>query len=263
MLSSASVTTYIASEVIPAGARVKFVSGSALIIQLADAAEVEIGTAILHSGKSSYAIGDGVGVALLTNPGTRTCIALSAITAGATVKRAIDGKVDDSGAGDNFGIACEDAAADGDWIEVLWSPSVLATPADAAVTAAKLADAVADQIFSTSVAIANTGSPDGVAHITGQVHDAQGNALAGRFRLTVYLAATAWGAPSAQSGTAAALTNSRILVADTANCLLELLSHSDGSWGVEFTSAAGAETVNVHASVDGVFATASAAITGN
>jgi hypothetical protein len=263
MLRSSPVS-YIATEAIPAGARVKFTSGSTTHIELADEADVELGTALLHSGKSSYAAGSAVGVQLIADGSkTRHCIALSAITAGATVKRAVDGKVNDTGSGDNFGVALESATADGDIIEVAQVPGLFVTPADASVTPAKLADTVADQVFFTTVAIANTGTPDGVAHITGQVKDAQGNALTGRFAVCVFLAATAYGAPSAQSGTSAALANSRILVADTANCLLQVLTHSDGSWGVEFTSAAGNETVHAHAAVSGVFATANVAVTGN
>lgn len=257
-----SPVSLIAEETIPAGARVKY--GTFPKIVLADVGEVELGTAILHSGKTSYAAGDAVGVHLLGDGAkTRHCIAASVLAAGAIVKRANDGQVDDSGAGDNFGVALEAAEAAGDVIEVLAIPGLFVTPADASVTPAKLADPVADQIFATTVAVANTGTPDGVAHVTGQVKDAQGNALAGRFAVCVYLSNAAYGAPNAQGGTSAALANSRILVADTANCLLQVLTHSDGSWGVEFTSAAGAETVHAHAAVTGVFATANAAITGN
>ncbi len=288
---SPSVVSFVAYETILAGSRVTLRSDG--LIEVSGIDDREIGNAILHSGKSSYAAGDAVGVALVNHPGSITCIALDAIAKGEVVHRAADGKVSAGGPGDNFGVAFDDATTDGDPVEVLRDPSLMATVADDSVTTAKidddavtidkiadnavgvsqladdavdtaaLADAVADQIFVTTVAIANTGSPDGVAHITGQVKDAQGTALAGRFMLHVFLAATAYGAPSAQSGTSAALTNSRILVADTANCLLQVLTHSDGSWGVEFSSAAGAETVHAHASVAGVFATANAAITGN
>ena len=258
-----SITSFLATELIPAGARVKFTAGSITHVELADLGDVEIGTAILHAGKSSYAAESAVGVALITHPGTRTCVAAGAIAAGAIVKRADDGKVDDTGAGNNFGVALEAADGDGDMIEVVAIPGLLVTPSDASVTLAKLADPVADQIFTTSIAVANTGTPDGVAHVTGQVKDAQGNALAGRFHLSVFLGSAAFGAPNAQGGTAAAAANTRILVADTANCLFQVLTHSDGTWGVDFTSAAGNETVHAHAAVTGVFATANAAITGN
>jgi hypothetical protein len=123
---SQSIKTFIADEVIPAGARVKLVSGNTARVQLAGETDGEIGTAILHSGKSSYAANTEVGVALLNHPGTRTCRAASAFAAGATVKRAAGGNVDDTGTGANFGIALEAATAAGDLVEVLFVPAAAA-----------------------------------------------------------------------------------------------------------------------------------------
>lgn len=134
-----SVTTFIATEVIPAGARVKFTAGQAgHAVSLAVAADVEIGTALLHSGKASYAIGEGVSVALIAQPGTRTCIAADTIAPLDIVKRDVAGKVGVGGAGDNFGIAFEASSA-GKFVEVLWHPGLAVTVSDGAVTAAKLA----------------------------------------------------------------------------------------------------------------------------
>ncbi len=135
---SPSVVTFIASVSIPAGARVKFVAGSVTSVTLADHGDVEIGTAILHSGKSSYAAGDGVGVALINHPGTIICLASGAISGGQTVNRADGGAVSQGGAGDNFGTALADAG-DGDWLEALRNPGMLVTVADGAVTTQKLA----------------------------------------------------------------------------------------------------------------------------
>lgn len=134
---------------------------------------------------------------------------------------------------------------------------------DDAITTAKLADALADQITVTTVAIANTGTPDGVAHVTGQVKDAQGNALTGRFVVTLWTATSgAWAAP-ADLGTLTALTNSTILKEDTDDAFARILTHSDGSWGAELDTASDG-TVHVHATVGGAPAvTANAAITGN
>lgn len=109
--------TFIASEAIPAGARVKFATGSVTEIELADAADLEIGVALLHSGKSSYASGDPVAVQLRWP--TVTCNAAGAFSAGATVQRMADGKVDDTGTGAPYGIALEAAAASGDFVQVL------------------------------------------------------------------------------------------------------------------------------------------------
>jgi len=255
------LTSFIAGEIIPAGRRVKLDSATptANTVLLAGATDDDIGVSTLEV--SSVAIGKAVPVMLNAEPGSVFVCAVDAIAANAVAYKAASGKISASGT-DIWGHALEASAADLELIEGLFGRGV-ASIAAAAVTTAKLADAVADAIYNTTVAIANTGTPDGVAHVTGQVKDVQGNALVGRFEVCVFLAATAYGAPSAQSGTSAALANSRILVADTANCLLQVLTHSDGSWGVEFTSAAGAETVHAHAAVRGQFATANAAITGN
>ena len=251
------LTSFVAGEIIPNGRRVKLDSSTptANTVLLAGATDDDIGVSTMDV--SSVAVGYPVPVMLRAQPGSAFICAVDAVAYKAAI-----GKISASGT-DVWGRALESSAADLDIIEGLVSNAAQTTPSAASVTTAKLADAVADQIFNTSVAIANTGTPDGVAHVTGQVKDAQGNALTGRFEVCVFLAATAYGAPSAQSGTSAALANSRILVADTANCLLQVLTHSDGSWGVEFTSAAGAETVHAHAAVRGQFATANAAITGN
>jgi hypothetical protein len=75
--------------------------------------EAEIGTAILHCGKDSYADGTAVGVKLLAEAGGRHVIAAGAIVKGASLLRAANGKVDDGGAGTEIGlVALEDAAAD-------------------------------------------------------------------------------------------------------------------------------------------------------
>lgn len=140
---SPGITTFTATEIIPAGARVKFTAGSATAVELADSTDTEIGTAILHSGKSSYAAGEGVGVKLINDPGTRTLIAAGSYAAGAVLYRANDGKVDDSGT-DDFGYAMEASTADGDLVEGLHVPAMTdATPADGSVTVNKIgSDAV-------------------------------------------------------------------------------------------------------------------------
>ncbi|WP_395735230.1 hypothetical protein, partial [Prosthecobacter sp.] len=133
---------------------------------------------------------------------------------------------------------------------------------DSSVTAAKLADAVADKIASTTVAVANTGTPDGVAHVTGQVQDAQGNSLAGRFIITLWLATSgAWAAP-ADLGTLTAKTNSLLLKEDTDDAFARILTHSDGSWGADLDTVTDG-TIHAHAVVSGLAVTANAAITGN
>jgi len=133
--------------------------------------------------------------------------------------------------------------------------------ADNAVTPAKLADAVSDQITSTTVVVANTGTPDGVAHVTGQVRDSEGNALAGRFLVTVWLSETSYGAP-ADLGDLAAAANSLILVEDVTDAMAQVRTHTDGTWGLDFNLTADG-TVHAQAAVTGILATATVAITGN
>lgn len=113
------IATFIANEAIPAGARVKFVSGSTVKVQLAGIADTEIGTAILHSGQSSAAADTGVAVKLNGSPGSRTFNALDAITAGNPIYRAASGQVSASGPGEQVGIALESSTTSGDFIEGL------------------------------------------------------------------------------------------------------------------------------------------------
>jgi hypothetical protein len=158
---------------------------------------------------------------------------------------------------------CIAVDSNGVWVDTRYLLPTVGTVADSAITTAKLADAVADQVITSSIAIANTGTPDGVAHITGQVKDAQGNALSGTFLIRVTTSASSYGAPSAQSGTAAAISGSRVLNSYTANCDLGVLTKSDGSWGIDVTTAAGTETIYTWVSIGGKTAIANATITGN
>ena len=146
---SPNIVSFIAAELILAGARVKFAAGSSIRVVNAGINDVEIGTAILHSGKSSYAAESAVGVKLNVDPGSRTCIAAGAIApngSGLPInKRAANGKVGDgSGNGSEVGIALEDAAADGDFVECLFTETppisvVLGSTNGTAAAAADLA----------------------------------------------------------------------------------------------------------------------------
>ncbi len=136
------IASFIATEAIPAGARVKFTSGSVVAVELADAADREIGIAILHSGKSSYAAGDPVGV-FMRFP-TVTLYASGAFSAGATLRRMVDGGVDDTGTGAPFAIALEAATAAGDFIEGLLLDAPVAPGLYALVSTNGTAGAAAD-----------------------------------------------------------------------------------------------------------------------
>ena len=133
---SPSIVSFVAFEAILGGARVLLRSDNS--IQNAGIADKELGVAVLYSGKSAYALGDAVGVALVNHPGSVVCIAAGNIAFGAVIKRAAAGQVAADGLGDNFGIALADASA-GDYVEALRDPTVLATVADSSVTTAKVA----------------------------------------------------------------------------------------------------------------------------
>lgn len=146
-------------------------------------------------------------------------------------------------------LAAIETAINGEWPESVALASVTGL------------QAALDKAPYTTVAIANTGTPDGKANITGQVKDAEGNNLAGRFLVALYVDDAAYGDP-ADLGAITAKANSRILKPLTADALVLVLTHSDGSWGVEVDTDADG-TVHAHAAVSGTFATANAAITGN
>jgi hypothetical protein len=232
---SPDIVSFVANETIPAGARVKFVAGSTIKVELADAYDVEIGTAILHCGKSSYAANTAVGVKLIMDPGTRHVIAASAFAAGAIIKRAVDGKVDDTGAGEGIGIACEAATAAGDLIEALWLPSLAAATAP-------------------SVTIANSATPDGNATITIQAK------LAARQLVKVWFDDAAYGAPT-DFGTLAATTGT-LLKEDTDDALATVVTDANGTAVLTLDTTADG-TVHAMAAVIGVVGTGNAAITGN
>lgn len=159
----------------------------------------------------------------------------------------------------------------GVWIDTRHFLPVVGTVADNAVTtakiaasqvtAAKLADAVADLIRTTTCAVANTGTPDGVGHVTGQVKDAQGNALAGRHLVQLFFSATSYGDPT-DVGAVTALANSKVINVGTTDAVITLLTHTDGSWGAEYNLTVDGN-LYAHATVLGLPVVANAAITGN
>lgn len=84
------------------------------VLQYADAYTPAIGTL----ENTTFASGEVVGVRLLPGEGTFKMMASAAITSGAYVYQAANGKIDDAGF-IPVGIALEAASADGDLIEVL------------------------------------------------------------------------------------------------------------------------------------------------
>ena len=107
-------TSFKASGVIPAGSRVKYVAGG--LVSLAGVDEIEIGVALLVSGKDSYADGSIVGVQLRHVP--VVALAAGAFADGAVVQRMASGKVDDTGAGAAYGVALQASSAALDLVPV-------------------------------------------------------------------------------------------------------------------------------------------------
>lgn len=94
---------------------------------------------------------------------------------------------------------------------------------------------VLEQSWHTSVSAAAVGA---TLTVTGQVKDAAGNALAGRFVVGGYFSAAANNGTPADLGTLAAGANTGLLKEVTDDALFKVLTHSDGSWSVVLTVAA-------------------------
>ena len=107
--------SFIASEDIPAGARVKYIGNNQ--VALADNGDIEIGCSKLQSGKDVYSMNTPVAVRLRL-PAT-TFLASGAFADGVTLKRGDGGKVSDAAPGAACAIALEAAGADGDMIEAI------------------------------------------------------------------------------------------------------------------------------------------------
>lgn len=108
--------TFTAGEALEAFRRVKLSSGS---VVYADAGEEFIGIT-----QDKVANGDPVTVALRSAARSYKAVAAAAVTAGAVIYGAADGKVDDAASGVAQGTALEAATADGDVIEVLLNNGV-------------------------------------------------------------------------------------------------------------------------------------------
>ena len=111
---------------------------SSAVLQYADAYTTAIGTL----EDTTFASGDVVGVRLLPGEGTFKMMAAAAITSGAYVYQAANGKIDDVGF-IPVGIALEAATADGDLIEVLPSRMIPQNVASIAAAGSAQGDATA------------------------------------------------------------------------------------------------------------------------
>jgi len=116
MYTKDGVKTFTAGEDLAKGRRVKLSSGSGTQVEYADAADDYIGVTLAAADS-----GDSVPVALKrAYPGTVEVEAAAAISAGATIYGAADGKVGTTSSGtDKFGVALEAASAAGAVIEAV------------------------------------------------------------------------------------------------------------------------------------------------
>lgn len=158
------------------------------------------------------------------------------------------------------GIVIEVGTA-GVWVDTRFHLHVAAAPAASSITAAMLANPVADQILGApSVTVANSGVPDGNATITIQARDGQGNALAARCLVRVWLAATAYAVP-ADLGTLTATTGA-LLKEDTDDALATVVTDANGV-AVLVLDTVSNGALHAMAAIVGLVGTANAAITGN
>jgi hypothetical protein len=114
-----NVKAFVAAEVLKANRRVKLDSSGELVY--ADAADT---TCIGTTEEEAFAIGDVIGVRLLTANGTMTVTASALFAAAVGLYAANDGKVADSGTV-LVGTSLEAATADNDLVEALSSPSAI------------------------------------------------------------------------------------------------------------------------------------------
>jgi hypothetical protein len=114
-----SPMTFTAGEALAIYRRVKLSSGSGTEVEYADAGDFSIG--VTQEAAASAGL---VSVKDVKDGGSQVCVASGAITVGATIYAADDGKVSASVTGMAIGYALEAALADGDQIECYLNDSI-------------------------------------------------------------------------------------------------------------------------------------------
>lgn len=147
--NESGIRTFTAGEALEASRRVRFSSTGTIVY--ADAGEKHIGITV-----DVVASGAQVAVKMNNFPGTRKLTCAGAVTSGATVYGAADGKVDDAfaGNGPSVGIAIEGGSADLSIIEVLPSQDISGTE----LLHAAVADSSALGVSSSAEATFSNGS---------------------------------------------------------------------------------------------------------
>jgi hypothetical protein len=224
------------------GYAVKIVSGeAALVTNISDAPIGVIVEGADTDGKDSVAlIGAGltgtVLVKLGTSPGT--------VNLGTYLEIKSDGtfKADAGTSGTVCAVALESGVA-GELIE-----AALLTTAGTVTL---------EQSYNTTIVADDDGA---VAEFTGQVQDAAGNNLAGRFIVAMYFGEAANNATPVDLGNPAAAAGTVILTEHVTDAYLEVLTAADGSWGVDYTLGS-SDTIHGSAWVLGKTSAASVAVT--
>lgn len=101
------------------------------------------------------------------------------------------------------------------------------------ITTAALADALADQLPLVSISLANGSPADGKGYLTGQVKDAQGNNLTGRWVVEVWFGSTAYSAAT-DLGTLA-VTTGTLLDAHKTDAWFSVVTDTNGAIAANLT----------------------------
>lgn len=228
-----------------------------------------------HTGKEGYAVKFTNGEAVLCSANTDSpqgiilegsttdgedSIAIIAGGLAATVKV----KLSSSPGTVNLGTLLE-IVAGGTWKADAGTSGTVAAMALESGTADELIEAVPlmtagtitlEQSWHTSVDGTATGA---VLALTGQVQDAAGNALAGRFVVGMYFSESANNGVPYDFGNPAAASGTVILTEHVTDAYIQVLTAADGTWGVDLTVAED-DTVHTSAWVVGKAAVTSDAV---
>ena len=214
------------------GYAVKFSGGEAVLpTAIDDVVDGVILEGAETTGSDSIALNSGglagtVKVKLSSSPGTVAMGTRLEITVGGTWK------ADAGTAGTVAAVACESGTAD----ELIEATLI---GGGGTITL--------EESYNTSIT-SSYADPD--LTVTGQVQDAAGNSLSGRFIVGLYFGAAANDGTPFDAGDLAADTGSVLVVEHTADSYAEILTAADGSWGAVLTLAA-SDTIHSNAWVNG------------
>jgi hypothetical protein len=117
-------------------------------------------------------------------------------------------------------------------------------------------------VRSATVTVANTITPDGVAHITVQAKNAAGGNVAARVPVEVFLSATSYGAPTALGTLNQTLVAGTLIKVDTADAAFSAITDANGLLSFTYARTPDGDLYAM-AQLAGISAVGHAAITGN